>query len=481
MYILLKKLKKVDPFLILSFLMGLIPAIFIIHVIPVDFSSYYFQAISFLSYKSYAYQIVTNYCGNPLNSGLNARAPLIPFLMAISINFFGKNLIGIYLPFFIIRILICPLMYLVGKNYLTKHMAFLSSMLLIFIPKLQTYAFGSPEADVVIAFLYLLSIYFYIKSKYFFSRIYSVLAGISLGFGALSKSIGLAIAIGFIMAMGLKGFRSINKKTIFNNFLLFLLSFLLIIGPYLFWTMSVHKQIYLSSQNDKSIMYIPTNLPSLITTIPLYFGINFSIGLKAYMVSMIILLIIIIGLISSITKKNYEIILPTLITLILISSLSSCLIGWNIPANYEFITILGFTMIPTSILFFMGIKSLIEFIQKKLLKRKIPKLLLIALLLIVMFKFTNNYFSAKYALNFDQKEYYITLPAILKNREVVPDIQFELKNNLRIFRSPTIHKLIISKYKNLQFDPFSLFYKQLLLSITGISLLLLSISIIREK
>jgi hypothetical protein len=40
--------------------------------------------------------------------------------MALSFNIFGKNLLGLYFPFFIVRILLLPLTYLVANYYLPK-------------------------------------------------------------------------------------------------------------------------------------------------------------------------------------------------------------------------------------------------------------------------------------------------------------------------------------------------------------------------
>ncbi len=451
MYIQLKsRLKNSDWFLILSFLAGLIPASFIIHIIAVDFSGFYFQALSFLRYKSYAYQILTNYCDNPINTGVNARAPVVPFLLALSITIFGRNLLGIYLPFFIARILIFPVTYLVARYYLSKKMAFLSTLFLLFIPKLQTYSFSAFEADIFIALFYVLAFYFYLKSNKLKDLKYLIFSSVALGLGALTKSTCFSLALGFILAIFLENIKSIKRVYLFSFI------FVVLVGPYLLWNLAVHNQLYLSTHKDKSINYILTNLPSLIKTIPLYLGINFIGGLKAKIIAASLLAIFLTGLLKSFYKKWFVLTFPTITTLILISILSTCLIGGNIPGSYEFITILGFTMIPSSIIFFSGMN-------------KLPSIITYVLIILIMFKFINNYFSSPYTLEFIPGEYYISLPTVIKNKQEIPDVRFKMENGLRIFDGPSSHREIRKQFNNFRFDPFSSFYKRLVLGFTIIA------------
>ncbi len=468
-----KRYKRLDKFLVLAFIAGLIPASFIIHIIPVDFSGYYFQAISFLKYHGYSYQVLTNYCDNPINTGVNARAPVIPLFMALSIALFGRNLLGIYFPFFMARILLFPLSYLIAKNYLPKKLAIISTLLLLFIPKLQTYSFSSFEADVFIALFYLCAFYFYLKSNRLKNIKYMILSSIFLGLGALSKSTGFSVAIGFILAIFLENINLLKGKGFIKGFYLFILLFISMVGPYLIWTMAAHHQIYLSTHKDKSIFYIFKNLPSLILTIPVYLGINFLPGLKAKLVAALLLTIFIIGLIKAIFKKQFILIFPTLITLILISTLSTCLIGGNIVGSYEFITILGFTMIPSSIILFLGIETLINLVSRNLFNKQISQLLTIGFTVLLIFKYINNYFAAPYTLEFISGEYYISLPTILKNKEEIDDVRFKFENGLRMFNGPIVHRVIREQFTNFRFRPFSNFYKYLVVGYTFFAMIII--------
>ena len=174
--------------LFLCFIGGLIPVIFFTHIIPVDFSGFYFQAVSFLDHHQYSYQFIKNYCDNPINTGLNARAPLVPFSMALSMSIFGKTLLGALLPFLIARILLLPIVFLAARQVLPQRLAFLATLLLIFIPKLQTYSFAAPEGDVFVALFYACALYFYFKNKNGRSPKLDLATGLSLGITSLTNS-----------------------------------------------------------------------------------------------------------------------------------------------------------------------------------------------------------------------------------------------------------------------------------------------------
>ncbi|MBI2029733.1 glycosyltransferase family 39 protein [Candidatus Gottesmanbacteria bacterium] len=463
MYIQLKKqFKKVDIFLFLAFIGGLIPAFFLIHIAAVDFSGFYFQAISFLEYKGPAYQIIMSYCDNPINTGVNSRAPVVPLLMALSMSLFDKTLLGVYIPFFLAKILILPLTYLVAKHYLPKRFAFFCALLLLFIPKLQTYSFAALEADLFIALFYCLALYFYLKSDHLSRKKYLIASTIALSLGALTKSTGFTIALGFIAAIIFENIKLINSKQFIKNLYIYSLVFIILVGPYLLWTTAVHHQLYLSTHKDKSISYILTNLPSLIETIPLYLGISFLGGIKAKLIALILLLFLILGIIKSVLNKWFVLTLPTLATIILISTLSTCLIGGNIPASLEFITILGFSMIPTSILLFIGIHSL---------KNKIPLIFIYLITLLIVYKFINNYFTSPYTLEYIPSEYYISIPTIIKNRQDLPDVTFKTVGNLRIFQGPIVHREIKEQFTNYRFKPFSSLYKKIIYTYVFLSLI----------
>lgn len=470
--------KSIDRYLILSFIFGLIPASFVIHFIQKDFSTFYLQAISFLKFHGFSYQIMTNYCDNPINSGLNARAPFVPLLMAISFTLFGRNMVGLYLPFLLARAAILPLTYLVARFYLPKRIAFLSAILLVIIPKLQTYAFGSPEADIFVALFYVLALFFYEKSDKLSRTPYALLSGLSLGFGALSKSIGLGIALGFILAVLFEQIHKLRDSRCIKRLSLFIFALCISCGPFLLWTLVVHHQLYLTTQNDKSLAYIATNLPSLIATIPNYLGLYFHLGLKGLFVSSIIVIFLILGIIHTIKSKRLTLTIPTIVTLILISTLSTCLLSGNITGSYEFITILGFTMVPASILLFDGAYLLIRLLWKLFFRRSVPHFIVTIVMLLIMFKFVNNFFTVRYALDYIPRQFYLTLPVILRHNEKLPDAEFDVQNGIRVFKGPAVQYELYRMFYEYRVVPFSKFYSGLIFSFMLVCMLVI---IIPEK
>lgn len=463
-----KKLGHVDWYLMLATILGAWPALFVIHIIPVDFSGFYFVADSFLKYKSYAYQIIQNYCDNPINSGLNARAPFVPFLIAISMHFFGKTLLGIYLPFFIARLLLFPLIYLIGKQLLGTKGGFAATVLFAFIPKLHTFSLGAPEADIFVAVLFASAYYFYLKSNQMKSVKYVLASGIALGLAALAKSTGLGMSLGFIIAVILqRGNLIFSEQKIRRNFVILIAGFCLLIGPYLLWTLIFHGQLYITTQHDRSLWYIPNNIFTLLQTLPLYLGIDFNLGFKAKVVSAFLLLFYLAGHLIAFKRRQYLLFLPTFVIMILIATIATCVIGGDIPANYELITILGFTMIPGSLLIVLGAKACATYFWHRIFHSTLPSWMYTLLLLIILYKYINNFFTAPYSLEFTGNEYYVHFGTILSNRENLPDVQYQMTKGLRIFQGPAIHRLMRTQFYDNRSDAFSPTYKKLLLITVG--------------
>lgn len=481
MFILLRKaFSQKRVFIFFCFIGGLIPILSFTHIIPVDFSGFFFQAVSFLDYHEYSYQFIKNYCDNPVNTGLNARAPLVPFFMAVSMSLLGKTLFGALLPFIIARILLLPVVFLASRQILDDRLAFLSTILLLLIPKLQTYSMSSPEADIFVALFYAFALFFYLKYKKIPSLKLGVATGVSLGLASLSKSTGLGLSAGFILAIFLENImKNRSLKKIFDTHTLALLfSFIVFIGPYLFWTWTTHHMFYITTQNDRSLNYIFSNLPFLLETIPLYFlGIDFTIGGRFTIISMILFFFFIVGIFKSLISRQFSFTLPTLSTLFLMSIIHTCVIGGNIPANYELVTILGFTMIPASILLFLGLDACIRVITRWTPYRLIYHFFTLLLTGIILLKYTNNYFSSPYSLDFTGNEYYLSVQTIVTNRESLTQVNFTKENGLLMFQGPKIHREIRQQFYAYRTDPFAPLFQVLLKSFIVITVGLLFLTI----
>lgn len=291
-----KKIKRDTIFyLFFSFLLGFIPAISFVHIITQDFHTYYMLSISFLKYKDYSFWVLEN-SGNLLNTGFVSRPPLLGLFFAGSIFLIGRNLLAIYLPMFIARLLITPASFLLAKRFLPKEIAFLAASMTVFFPKLQMYVLSDFEADTFILLFYLLALLFYYyykerKNK----RYFLIFCGFFLGLLVLLKETGLPIVIGFVVAIFVEQIlkKTTKIKQYFKIFIPIIIPLFLLSFPFFLFSYTRLGKFTMNAYTiDKSIKYIPKNLPGLIETIPLYVGLeqfNFqALPLKAFFISSLI-------------------------------------------------------------------------------------------------------------------------------------------------------------------------------------------------
>lgn len=462
-------------YLVLIFLIGLIPAVSFIHMIPKDSIIYFSLSESFRLYHSYSFQQLYGYGTTEL--GLQARAPLLPFLFALSQSLFGNNLLGAYLPIFIVRILIAPITLLVSKNYLPLPIAFLASSLVVFIPKLQTYSLSAFEADGLVFLFFLLSIYFYLlysKSKNVF---HLFLTGISLGLLILSKELGLPISVGFLIAVLIEKY--FDKRPYFlslKNFLILIFPVFIITFPFFVYTIIKDGHIYFSALTvDRNIRYLPENIITLLKSIPYYFlgldgDILFSQSLKGMFINSVIIIFFLRGLAYFILIKKLILVLPITLTLLTLSLLRTQSIGGNLPWNYELITILAFTMPVASIFTFKGLLLILDsIINRYHFLNRYHALLYLFFASILMLKLLNNFLTKPFTLDFSG-EYYINAKTIIKNRGAIPGFSFDrgTDGTLYFTNSSAFFAYMKNEYKKENVIVFSKNFKFITISLVFI-------------
>lgn len=417
-------------YLFLAFIIGLIPAISFIHMFAKDFVGYYILSESFVEHSSYSFAQVVGY--GTSQTGLQARAPFLPFLLAISTFFFGNTLLGIYLPILISRLLVTPLAFLVSRYFLPVEIAFLASSMTVFFPKLQTFSLSAFEADSFVLVFYLLALLFYLRYKKTLAKINLVLCGLFLGLLSLVKELGLPISLGLIAAFLVEQFlnRSFNNKYRLRNLMTLTLPFLLLVVPFFLYTLTKEGGLYFSAVTvDRSVKYLPGNIPFLLETFPLYIGLeewNMPIlNIKSFIINFVILLLLLVGFIYLFMKKNLTLIFPIFFAVIALGVVSSASLGGKIPANFELITILAFAMPIISIFIFKGLLVIIDFGSHKIifLKQHL-KLIYLLFSLVLMFKLVNNFFSKPSTLDF-AGEYYINLSTVINDKKQLPRYSFE--------------------------------------------------------
>lgn len=417
-------------YLFLAFIIGLIPAISFIHMFAKDFVGYYILSESFVQHSAYAFAQVSGY--GTSQTGLQARAPLLPFLLMLSTFFFGNTLLGIYFPILISRLLITPLAFLVSRYFLPVEIAFLASSMTVFFPKLQTYSLSAFEADSFVLVFYLFALLFYLRFKKTFKRLNLILCGLSLGLLSLVKELGMPISLGLVAAFVFEQFleKKLRNKHRIRNFVTLVLPFFLLAAPFFLYTFSKEGSLYFSAITiDRNIKYLPGNLPFLFETFPLYIGLEelkpIAISLKSFSINFAILLFLLTGFFYLLLKKNLALIFPIFFTVIALGLVNSVSLGGKIAGNFELITILAFAMPIISIFIFKGLLLTIDFLVRKIIiLKKYQRLVYLLFCFILMFKFIHNFFAKPSTLDF-AGEYYVNLSTVINDKKQLPRYSFE--------------------------------------------------------
>ncbi|KKR49594.1 MAG: hypothetical protein UT84_C0023G0002 [Candidatus Curtissbacteria bacterium GW2011_GWA1_40_16] len=477
-------------FLVLIFFLGLLPSLSFIHMFSKDSIIYFSLAESFRLYKAYSFQQLFGYGTTEL--GLQARAPLFPFLLALSQSVFGNNLLGAYLPLFIARILIAPLTFLVSKNFLPLPVAFFASSLIVFIPKLQTYSLSAFEADGFVCVFFLLSIYFYLQYHKSKNIYHLLLTGVSLGFLILTKELGLPISAGFIIAILVeKYFNKDNLFLSFKSFLVLILPLVIITLPFFTYTLIKDGNLYFSALTvDRNILYFPENIFILLKSVPYYFlGLDGDLlsnqTLRSIFINSTIITFFLIGLIYFVISRKLIFVLPIAFTLLSLSLLRTQSIGGNLPWNYELITILAFTMPIASIFIFKGMLLIVDLIfHKHHFFSKHKNLLYLFFASILLLKFVNNFFARPFTLDFSG-DYYINGSTIILNRHDIPVFSFsrDIYGTLNLVNSQVFFTYMKNDYRNEKVIVFSKNFKTIttVLVFLGFCYGLLEQLLIRKK
>ncbi len=473
-----KKISSIHVYLILAFLLGLVPSISFIHMFAKDFVGYYLLSESFGHNLSYAFVNVVGY--GTTDAGLQARAPLLPLLLALSKYILGNNLLGIYLPILLSRLLVTPFTFLVSSFFLPLPAAFLASSMTVFIPKLQTFSLSAWEADSFVLVFYLLAILFYLQFNKTRKSFNLFLCGLSLGLLSLVKETGFPISVGFVIAILVERVFKFKKNqgASFKNFLLLISPLLLLVTPFFLYTLVKDGSLYFSALTvDRNIKYLDDNLPVLFKTIPYYFlgidGVNlFNQTPKSFFINSLILILYLSGLCYFIVKRNFTLILPTIFTFLALGILNTPSIGGDTPWNFELITILAFAMPLAAIFIFKGLLVIVGFLIEKIyFLKKYKDFIFLLFLVLLMVKFINNFFSKPYTQDFSG-DYYINMTTVISDHRVLPTFAFERDVNGNLIvedLSPLINHMR-NEYRLEKVDIFTTKFKILTTGIVAIGL-----------
>lgn len=471
----MKNISTLHFYLFLAFLMGLIPAITFVHMFAKDFISYHTLSQSFAQYGSYSFSPVTGY--GTSQTGLQARAPLLPMILAVSTFSFGNSIFAIYLPFLLCRLLIVPLVFLVASYFLPLEIAFLASSMIIFFPKLQTFSLSAFEADSFVLVLYMMALMCYFGYKKTFRKLSLALCGLSLGSLSLVKELGLPISIGFICAVAIEQIlnSTLRKKERLKNILTIFIPFFLVAAPFFLFTFLKEGGLYFSAVTvDKSLRYLPSNLPFLLMTFPNYIGLdglNLHIfPIKNFLFNFVVLICLFSGFINLIIKKNFTLIFPVLFTVCALGVTTSLALGGKIVGNFELITILAFAMPIVAIAIFRGFLVVTNFFIGKLnFTQRHARLICLVLSMILMYKFINNFFSKPYTLDY-AGDYYINFNTVLFDKGQFPTYSFsrDVEGNLIVNNMDLGITFIKNEYRSQKVPVFTNNFRTTIMVLTSL-------------
>lgn len=429
-----------------------------------DFVGYYLLSESFSHYNSYAFVNVVGY--GTTQTGLQARAPLLPILLEFSKFAFGNSLLGVYIPILVCRLLVTPLTFLVASFFLPFPIAFLASSLTVLIPKLQTFSLSALEADSFVLVFYLFAIYFYLHFRKTKRNINLFLTGLSLGLLTLVKEVGFPISAGFIFSVVVE--RYLHKHYLNTKNLLYLsVPFILLTLPFFVFSLAKSGTLYFSAVTlDRNLRYLPENLPVLIQSVPYYLlGIDnvnlLNETVKSLFVNSLILILFLAGSVHFLIKKNFVLIMPTFFTFLALGILNAQSIGGNLPWNFELITILAFTMPIAAIFVFKGLTISVDyFIQKFNFPVKYKNIIYLFFSIIIIMKFMNNFLSRPYTQDFSG-DYYISIKTVLTDARALPKFTFERNNegNLVVKDLSPVIVHMRNEYRLEKIDVFSANFK----------------------
>ncbi len=142
---------------------------FLIRLINFDFP-YFTEEEARIAYRGYTLShFATDELGRNLpflfNSLSDYRLPLVSYIVAFGELFFGKNEIGVRLPFIVIGTFLILISYLISKSlFKDKSISLYTSVLVAFAPPLY-FLSKVPNEEIVLTVLFALTFYYLIRPK----------------------------------------------------------------------------------------------------------------------------------------------------------------------------------------------------------------------------------------------------------------------------------------------------------------------------
>ncbi len=456
---------SVNSWLFLSIcILSLIPIFMRIHLLEKDFLEILGEADGLYVQKQYCFIELNNYAGLPQLTGLQARPPLVPLLLTLSFALFGHTLKAIYIVYFIPRFLIFPFIFLIALNFFKPRVAFCVASLPIFFPFFDTYALSTLKADVFVVAWSLSGIYFHLRWKNSRSKLYLFLSSVFLSLNILSKETALYFSV-TVWALQVMDIVKLSGKkysliSIIAPVALLILPF---IGLSVYTTGRLFPSLFATAFNPPSFY---TNLQTYVAAVFYYAGVFFGLSKTLTLTSIGKVVLILLGMFTIIKKQKYELIFPVFAVLISISFIHARVIQGEF-INREILHRIALLVPFTSFFIVFGLQT----IANILFKKKSNRYFFLMSFIIEIF-FINQYFTAPYALDYSDREFYINANSIFSNQVELPWSNFRNMGKNCVINWVPARNILLETYKSYKVSAFPQGLKELLIGFWFIPLVI---------
>ncbi|WP_024787572.1 glycosyltransferase family 39 protein [Lebetimonas sp. JH369] len=220
-----------------------------------------------------------------LDFGYYSKPPMIAWVIHLASTICGDSEICIKLPSLILYLLTSINIFFIAKNLFNEKTAFFSALTFITTPLVSFYSMAI-TTDSVLLFFYSLTLYFFIKAIKEDKLIYWIIAGISGGFGLLSKYNMILFTLSVVIYLFLCKKEEFKKKNLYIAMVIAAAIYL----PNLIWNYH-HNFITFDhiediSEIDRKLFH-PKHLLNFILTQfgvfgPVFFGVLLYLLIKPY-------------------------------------------------------------------------------------------------------------------------------------------------------------------------------------------------------
>jgi 4-amino-4-deoxy-L-arabinose transferase-like glycosyltransferase len=182
------------------------------------------------------------------------KQPIPLWTMALSFKMFGVNEISLRIPSILLSSIGILLMYKVGEYYYNKSVGFISAFFFSIhglIIELSAGKVATDHIDVFFLFFVLLSVYFGIKLVQTKKHLFTVLFGISVGLGILSKWLPALIVFPVITLLMLHSKNFSFKEIILHNLIALTVS-IIVFMP---WQIYIHTTFPLEAKFESDFNF----------------------------------------------------------------------------------------------------------------------------------------------------------------------------------------------------------------------------------